>query len=119
MKSMKFKSLEANLPERISETPTGQTKEELAEYEAEEWKVRLAGMRQDIEERKNYAKKVFRLIAFWIAGIFILLLIDGSKPYGFGLSENIMLAVIGGTTLNILGVFIFVMKYLFDPKRGP
>ena len=35
----------------------------------------------------------------------------------FMLSENIMLAAIGSTTVNVLGILYVVANYLF-PKRG-
>lgn len=103
----------------VPKDPTVQTQEEIRDYEEEEKKARIAGIWQDIEERKKYAQKAFKLISFWIAGIFVLLILDGLKVgwFTFNLPDTIMLAAIGGTTVNILGVFIFVMKYLFDPKK--
>ncbi len=102
----------------VPKTPTPAYEEELGIYEKKE---RIRGLSQDIDERKIYAKKTFRLVSFWISGVFLLLILCGLKlPYFvFELPESLLLAVIGGTTLNILGVFIFVMKYLFELKRGP
>ena len=108
---------------RVSKKETDLTRSEEASYELEAQKLKNLSFKQDMDERKVYAKRTFRLIAFWIGGIFALLILNGQKIYlapdysfSIQLSENVMLAVIGGTTLNILGVFIFVMKYLFDPK---
>ena len=81
--------------------------------------MELAALRQDMQERKEYAKRIFILMCFWLAGMFALLLLQGSlsRPQLFNLSESVLLAVIGGTTLNVLGIFIIVVNYLF-PKRG-
>ena len=102
----------------VPKTPTPAYNEELEAYEKKE---KIRGLSQDIDERKVYAKKTFRLVSFWITGVFLLLILSGLKLqcFDFELPESIILAVIGGTTLNILGVFIFVMKYLFDPRKGP
>ena len=86
---------------------------ELAQKEAE-----LDALKQDISERKQYAKRIFNLIRAWLIGIFCLLLLQGflSNLGLFDLSEAVILAVVGGTTLNVLGIFIVVVNYLF-PKR--
>ncbi len=89
-------------------------REREAELEAQE-------LKQNISERKKYASKTFRLICWWLGGVFFLLFLDGFNaywlPFTFQLKENVLLAVIGGTTLNVIGIFIFVMKYLFNPKK--
>ncbi|MGA9117616.1 MAG: hypothetical protein WB626_12655 [Bacteroidota bacterium] len=101
------------------EAPTLQTQQEMELYHCKESDLRLRGIAQDIEERKTYARKTFRLAGWWLFGVFVLLILGGLKmePLMFQLPESVLLAVIGGTTLNILGVFVFVMKYLFDVKR--
>ncbi len=89
----------------VDEKPSTLTGEELLNYKQQ---LEVEGIAQDIQERKKYAKWTFILIASWIAAIFCLMLIDGFKLCNFGLSENIILAAIGGTTINILAIFIFV-----------
>ena len=48
----------------------------------------------------------------------MLLVIQGVfSPWGiFNLSNNVLLAAIGGTTINVIGLFLVVARYLF-PKR--
>jgi hypothetical protein len=94
----------------------------------------LQGLRQDIKARKRYARHIFRLIVVWLIAIFIILLLQGflseremvlgfralgsfwRTSIHFRLSDAVLLALIGGTTANVLGLFIFVVQYLF-PKR--
>ena len=40
----------------------------------------------------------------------------GSNSHWFAISEAVVIAAIGGTTINVIGIFIVVAKYLF-PKR--
>jgi hypothetical protein len=89
---------------------------ELKDYEQE----MLEGVKQDREERKIYARRVFVLTSAWLLAIVILLVLQGLKRVwlGFELSEGVILALIGGTTVNVLGFFYFVLKYLFDTDRG-
>lgn len=95
----------------------------------------LKGLRQDIKARKRYARCIFRLIVWWLVSIFVMLLLQGflseakievlwppfcplwKTKIGFRLSDPVLLALIGGTTANVLGLFFFVVQYLF-PKRG-
>jgi hypothetical protein len=79
--------------------------------------VHTAGIEQDIKERKKYAHRIFCLISAWLISIFILLIVDGLGKYlGFSLTDAVMLAVIGSTTVNVLGIFYIVTHYLF-PQR--
>jgi hypothetical protein len=91
----------------------------MAQAEIIEKMVKTSGLLQDIEMRKEYAGKAFKLIIGWIVAVFILILLGGVRigQVSFQLSEKVFLTILGGTTLNILSIFIFVMKYLFDPKR--
>jgi hypothetical protein len=79
------------------------------------FRVHAAGLQQDIEERKKYAHRIFVLICFWIGAVFLLLIAVG-VGYHFALSNSVLLAVIGSTTVNVLGIFYIVTHYLF-PKR--
>lgn len=104
-------------PPPSSDDPKTRAEEEAFGRSRQE--VELEGLRQDLRERKDYARRIFILICCWLGGMFALLLIQGflSPPGWFGLSEGVLLAAIGGTTLNVLGIFIIVVNYLF-PKRG-
>lgn len=73
---------------------------------------------QNINERKKYAGRIFALICYWLAGVFLLLLADGESGLThFFLPEGVILAIIGSTTLNVLGIFVIVTHYLF-PQQG-
>jgi hypothetical protein len=80
-------------------------------------KAELDSFRQDTEARKSYARRIFTLTCFWVAGIYILLLLQGfGRAINFSLGDNILLAAIGSTTANIIGVFFIVTRYFFPKK---
>jgi hypothetical protein len=56
------------------------------------------------------------LTCIWIAGIYALMLLEGFAYWAFHLSDSIMLAAIGSTTANIIGVFLIVTRYFFPKK---
>lgn len=40
----------------------------------------------------------------------------GSYHTHFGLSDDVLITLITTTTANVIGIFVFVVKYLFNPK---
>ena len=90
---------------------------EEAEFFSRKGDLKLRGILQDIEERKKYANYFFRLACSWLFIITTILILQGFDGfYSFKLQDNIVLAVIGSTTVNILGILYVVANYLF-PKR--
>ena len=99
-----------------------QTIEETFSFSQEWAKAEINSYNQDTDERKRYAHRIFCLICTWLCGVFLILLLQGFRStqfYGwFQLSQPVLLALIGSTTLNVLGVFIIVTHYLFPNATG-
>lgn len=95
-------------------------------------------LKQDREERQKYARYLFKLICAWLLGIYSIIMLSGVgattarfdmsdlpvvkrlefKP-SFKLSDAVLLALIGGTTINVLGLFVIVANYLFNSPKDP
>jgi len=91
--------------------------QQYTELEENFYRVHTAGIEQDIRERKKYAHRIFCLICSWIGAVFLLLVAEGfGSTFHFALPSSVILAVIGSTTINVLGIFYIVTHYLF-PKR--
>lgn len=105
-----------NLPVH-NDKPDELSKKEEEQYTldalAEKQKLENEALSQDISERKKYAGHIFWLIVGWLVGLFVVLSLQGFKGCQFELSENVLLALITGTTVNILGIFVIVVNYLF------
>ncbi|MFM2399380.1 MAG: hypothetical protein RL341_1537 [Pseudomonadota bacterium] len=73
---------------------------------------------QNIDERKTYAGRIFWLIVGWLIGLAVLLLAQGfGRATGnFEMSDSVAIAIVSGTTVNVLGIFVFVAKYLFPAQ---
>jgi len=92
---------------------------EEVDFFSRQQEAELTSFRQDVEERKKYAHRTFCLIAAWLVGVFILLLLQGFSGINqksFVLDKTVLLAVLGSTTINVLGIFITVMHYLFPSQ---
>ena len=86
------------------------------------FKEETEGIKQDREERKVYAGKTFNLLCVYMVCVGILLLISGySEPENakFHLSDPVLIAILGTTTTNVLGIFYFVANYLFPKRHKP
>jgi len=104
----------------VSDLPDPETLQE-EELEKQHTKAIVQGLRQDIEERKKYARRFFILACCWLGAITGLLLLHGFGSFWFGLMpfklpDSVLLAVIGSTTVNVLGILYVVANYLFPKK---
>jgi len=71
--------------------------------------------RSDQTDRQKYSERIFLLAINWIVIVMAILLADGCVPMSeyFEVSDSVMVTLIGATTATVLGLFAFVMKYLF------
>lgn len=108
-------------------TPDRETAEEVGVLDAEQ-RIELArktaevdGLKLDLRQRKEYANKIFYLIVAWLIVLLGVLLLQGfgKTDDGFSLSDSVLLAFIGGTTVNVLGIFVIVAKYIFRISSSP
>lgn len=116
-----LKAIKAPNPSEISREPDNATQLNL--LKAKQTQAELESYQQDTRERKRYALAFFVLCCVWIGVITTILLLQGFGSFWFGkmpfrLSEAVILAAIGSTTVNIIGILFVVANYLF-PKRGP
>jgi hypothetical protein len=79
-------------------------------------RVEIDGILQDLGERKKYAGRIFWMVVVWLAAIALVIVMEGFHLLGFYLDSSIVIALIGGTTTGIVGLFLIVARYLF-PRR--
>lgn len=107
--------------EELARGPDRQTREEQVDLE---WQRRIVEIellqlegearRQDIEERKTYATRVYWMLSAWLFALLGILLLSGFAGFTtFDLSDSVLIALVSGTTVNVIGVFVVVMRYLF------
>ena len=100
---------------RLAKKPDELYQQEIDAQEKEKKRLENKGLEQDIEQRKEYAAKIYTLIVFWLVAVFILITLSGvGAAFGwFKLSTTVLTTIIGGTTINVLGIFYIVANYLF------
>lgn len=73
----------------------------------------LENRKQDRAQRKVYADNIFAFLSVYMAVVMILLWKCASQYNSFYLSDSVIIALITTTTANVIGIFVFVVKYLF------
>lgn len=79
----------------------------------------LRSLKQDNRQRADFAQKLYKLIVWWLIAIGVYLGLEGfGSTWGFfNLDDDVVIALLIGTTLNVLGIFYIVANYFF-PKEG-
>ena len=119
LKEIDVSRIERSQPTKVDAQPSPEYEAEVDYVEDQREKIEIAGLKQDIAARKVYAALFFLLAALWMAVISVLLFFQGfgQGRLGFKLSDTVLLAAIGSTTANLVGILYVVANYLF-PKRG-
>ena len=118
-------------------TPDVKARKEAEQLSNESKREEIRGLKNDNDARVKYANSIFKLVSVWLAAILLVLLLQGffgkegipieitNGMYGpalysklrFDLPPEVILALIGGTTASVLGIFTFVARYLFPDRK--
>ncbi|WP_128546657.1 hypothetical protein [Larkinella soli] len=90
------------------------SKNEFDLYDEEERRARLAGLLQDISERKKFAQWIFWMVVGWLVVILGIIIAEGLRL--LDIPQAVTIALIGSTTVNVTAFFVIVTKYLFPGK---
>ncbi|MDY7095194.1 MAG: hypothetical protein SX243_19635 [Acidobacteriota bacterium] len=104
------------LPESIdttSDTVDKQTEGWKEDHQKERGALQLKLLALDLTLRRRYAGWLFLLLVVWLVGIYGLLIWMGLRG---PLSDAVLIAALGTTTANVIGLFIVVARYIF-PNR--
>ena len=67
--------------------------------------------------RLSYTGKIFWLVAAWLTCVVICVLLSGFNGWGFKLSDTVMISFITSTTINVVGLFVLVAKWMFPSGK--
>lgn len=78
-------------------------------------KIHNAGLAKYFQQREDWGDRVFWMLVGWLVSVVAVLVLDGFHVHGFHLDNSIMIAFIGTTTADVLGLGYVVANFLF-PK---
>lgn len=93
------------------ETDLGEHK---LQYEVDSLRQQLQESVDTHELRIGYANKIFWLVCIWLACVIAGVLLAGFHAFGFSLSDKVLITFIASTTINVLGLFVIVTKWMFQ-----
>lgn len=73
----------------------------------------------EVTNRGKYTDWIFWSVAGWMLAVFMVVVLSGINICGFSgfrLSNDVLMVLLGTTTVNVIGVWVIVAQYLF-PKR--
>lgn len=101
----------ANLLDGASDSDEKAYSEEIKSIQAEFLQERLESERQDRIQRGRFAVAIFGFMCIYMVATMIIVYLNGRKI--LDLSEAVVVTLLGTTTVNVIGVFVVVAKYLF------
>ena len=72
--------------------------------------ARLQDYKQDIDLRKKFAWATYGLMIGWL--IFVVCLVSLSST-----EDSVKITLVTTSTVKVIGLYIIVLKYLFNPNR--
>jgi len=112
----------------------GDQRKDRVALELETLRLQNKSLAEDIEARRTYAGRIFALICWWLIAVLLIVTLHGflsksgtrlevslrnlhwKSAAHFELPTSVLLALVGGTTATVLGLFVIVANYFF-PKR--
>ena len=76
-------------------------------------KQQLKELKDTHKLRLVYAGRIFWLVCAWLVLVAIAVFMSGFDLWGFKLSDKVLIAFIITTTINVVGLFIVVAKWMF------
>jgi len=110
-----------NILKKGTYAPDPYSSQELQNNELRKLTEELKDLRQDRDERKSYASKLYWLVLLWLILILLIVILQGLKipavGFDFQLTDAVLVTLITTTTANVAAFFLAVVRYLFNPKR--
>ena len=80
-----------------------------------------ADQKERFDQRKSLSRFIKWLTAIWVGFVCLIVLVQAvfHSPicgYQFGLSDNVMMTLLGTTTLDVIGLFKVVLSGMFPSK---
>lgn len=71
----------------------------------------IKGEKQDREQRLTFANRIFIFLCIYMFVCLVILILVGCGT--LSIDTSVMVALLSTTTANVIGIFAFVVRYLF------
>jgi hypothetical protein len=73
----------------------------------------LKELRETHGLRVSYTGRIFWLVVAWLTCVVVCVMFSGFRYHEFRLSDSVIIAFITSTTVNVVGLFVLVAKWMF------
>lgn len=77
----------------------------------------LKDLSQKSDMRSSFAKNIFTLVCIYLTIVGIFLWQSGMTFRDFKLSDKVLITLLTTTSANVIGLFVFVVRYLFPEDK--
>ncbi len=111
-------ALDAIVPAPQASEATGEGALELETKQAELAKAKLVNreFQEILEQRREWGTRFFWVLLGWLISVVLVVFFEGFHLLGFKLDNSVLIAFIGTTTADVLGLGYVIANFLF-PKR--
>jgi len=95
------------------------------ELEDHKLEFQLTLLREELKQlqdthglRLDYTGHIFKLVCAWLACVVACVVLSGFGWRGFKLPDSVLIAFITSTTVNVVGLFVLVAKWMFPAGSG-
>lgn len=67
--------------------------------------------------RLSYTGRIYGLVVAWLVCVVGCVAMAGFSAWGFRLSDTVLVAFITSTTVNVVGLFVLVAKWMYPSGR--
>jgi hypothetical protein len=104
------------LIEETQSAPDPKTVADVKSLDERKAEAEIDNYKQNTKERKKYADLIWQFTCFWCVYIGAMLFLCGIKK--IFLSDLVITALIGSTTVTLTGFFLLVTQYLFNKDKS-
>jgi len=109
-----------NLRDDLAGTPATPDQDTMASvestYQDRYDAITLLNFTQNVEARRRYSHRIYLTTSLWLISVIAILVLVGLKV--LVLSDPVLIALLGTTTINVLGFFVIVIQYLFNRDKS-
>ena len=105
--------------EALTDEPDSLLKYQFGKLELENRRLEDENDRlRDIHQlRKEYIPKLFIFTCLWLGAVVLVVFMVAQASKTFYLSDNVLIALITSTTVNVIGIFLIAARWLFPAKN--
>lgn len=91
---------------------------DLKEHQIKSLQQELQEAQDTHKTRLKYVSRIFWLVCGWLVCVAFAVFFAGWSFKAFNLSDQVLIAFITSTTINVVGLFVVVAKWLFPNGNG-